>query len=111
MKKIALITALVASVAAPAFAQSALEVAVQNYNASAEGTSDQIVLAANELTMGTTASSRSGSALAQAIANHNASADTASDRIDPNFVTVFTGTPAHAADIFARLAEESRGED
>lgn len=108
MKKIALITALVAATAAPAFAQSALDLAVENHNMSVASSGDLIVPGADGLTVGTTVSSRGTSPLAQAIAIHNASADTAGDRIDGRFVTTFSSTPGHAADIFARLAAESR---
>lgn len=108
MKKIALITALVTSVAAPAFAQSALELAVENHNMSANRQSDQIMVSPADITLGTTVSTRGDAARAQAIANYNASADSASDRIDGRFVTVFASEPGHAADIFAQLAAESR---
>ncbi len=108
MKTLALVAALAASVAAPAFAQSAQEIAVANYNASVDSFGDLILVNASPLTDGTTVSSRNSSALGAAIANYNASADMASDRIDGRFVTTFARTPAHAADIFAQLAAESR---
>lgn len=111
MKNFAIITAVVASLAAPTFAQSASDLAIQNHNGSAASNSDLIAQGVNGLTMGVTASTRGNSALAQAIAVNNASADTASDRIDGRFVTTFSNTPGHAADIFDRLAAESRGEE
>jgi hypothetical protein len=111
MKKIALITAFAASFAAPAFAQTALEAAILNQNGSADSVSDRVSVAAEDVTMGVVVSTRNGSALSQAIAVYNASADRPSDRIDPTSVTVFSGTPGHGADIFARLAEESREND
>ncbi len=108
MKKIALITALVTSIAAPAFAQSALDVAVENHNMSANRQSDLIMVPNGELTLGTTVSTRGNAARARAIAVHNASADSVGDRIDGRFVTTFSNTPAHAADIFAEIAAQAR---
>ncbi len=99
MTKIALITALAASLAAPAFAQSASDVAVENYNANVSMGSDRI----NSLTFGTQSSN---SALDVAVAIHNANADMGSDRINST-PTAFSGTTGRAAEIFARLAAES----
>jgi hypothetical protein len=37
------------------------------------------------------------------VGHFNASLDSQSDRINKDTVTVFSGTPAHAADIFEQL--------
>lgn len=103
MKTLAIIAVLAASVAAPAFAQSALENAVRIDNRSADNASEQTVLPVTGLTLGTTVSTRGASALQQALAIGNASADNAGDEFDSAFVTTFSGTSSIAADIFARF--------
>lgn len=113
MKTIVLIAAIATSFAAPAFAETPLEIAIANHNASADRASDRIMLTADELTLGVTVSARNSTALLRAVDNFNSSADRASDRINPEFLTTFSGpaTTGRVAEIFARFAEESRGEN
>ena len=112
MKTIVLIAALATSFAAPAFAQTPLEIGVGIFNASADRASDRIVLSEDTLTTGATASGRNSSVLLEAVDQFNSSADRASDRIDPEFLTTFSGpeTTGRAAEIFACLAAESHGD-
>lgn len=110
MKKIAIIAALAASIAAPAFAQSAsTSFAIAHFNQSAERASDIVNLPNNQNF--TPVSLRGDTPLANAFALFNASADSAGDLIGLNGATVVGGDISHAPEIFARLREESRGEE
>lgn len=103
MKNIALIAALAASFAAPAVAQSSSTAfAIAHFNQSADSASDLVALPSGENT--TQVSTRGTSPLAEAIAIFNQSADSVSDRRGlTGQATAVNGTPAHGADIFARL--------
>lgn len=110
MKKIAIIAALAASIAAPAFAQSASTAfAIAHFNQSAERTSDIVTLPSGENT--TQVSTRGMTPLADAFAMFNQSVDGSGDLRGLNSATVVNGTPAHGQDIFDRLRAESREND
>lgn len=97
MKKFALIAAVAAIVAAPAFAQSARFGAVEHFNMFADTVSERLVL--NDV--GTPASATG--ALLTAIDVFNSSQDTVTELSGRNGVTTFSSTPAHGTDIFIRL--------
>ncbi|GAB5446546.1 hypothetical protein [Gymnodinialimonas sp.] len=105
MKKIAIIAALAASIAAPAVAQSTSSAfAIAHFNQSVERSSDiRTPSSANTSVVST----QGGSALANAFAVFNGSQDSAGDLRGQNNTTVVSGTPAYAQDIFARLRAES----
>lgn len=107
MKKIAIIAAVAASLAAPAFAQSATTAfAIAQFNQSAERHSDIIALPDGSNT--TQVSTRGMTPLADAFAQFNLTADNPSQLRGETSATVVNGTPAYGSDIFARLAAESR---
>lgn len=95
--------ALAATVAAPALAADSTLFAIDHFNQSADNGAELISVGPNGPVLGTTVSSMGGSAVAATINHFNASVDSASDRIDADTVTVFSGAPAHAADIFEQL--------
>lgn len=97
MKKIALIAAVVATVAAPAFAQSARIGAVQFLNMSNDTVAEQITLN----NVGSEADTRGS--LGEAFRVLNSSADVATDLRGTSGATAVSGTPAYGADIFSRL--------
>ena len=101
MKKIAIIAALAATVAAPALAQSnATAFAIQHFNSSADNAGD---LRGVPTGVNTTAvSTRGASPLATAFQVLNGSQDPA-DLRGVNGATVVNGTPAHAQAIFDEL--------
>ena len=101
MKKIAIIAALAATVAAPAFAQSARVTAIQHFNMFSDTASEQITLN----NVGSQVSS--SGALGEAFRVLNGSEDTAAERIGAGGATAVSGTPAYGADIFARLRAAS----
>jgi hypothetical protein len=109
MTRTIIIAALLAAVAAPAVASDTTRAAIAHFNMSADTSADRIPVGPNGPVLGTTVSTRGNDALYEAVRNHNASADSAFDRIDVNTLTVFSGQPAHAADIFEelRLADET----
>jgi hypothetical protein len=95
------ISAIVAALAAPAFAQSAQETAFAVFNASADSVTDIRSLPAGDSAV--TVSTRGDDALAVAYAVLNESADSVSDLRGLNGATVYDNTPAYAADKFAEL--------
>lgn len=102
MKNIAIIAAVVASLAAPAVAQSAASVAaIQHFN--------QFEDSALERTNVNSVGQRVAPAgtLGQTFSVLNSVQDAASDRRGERGATVVNGTPAHGADIFARLRAAS----
>ena len=104
MKKIALIAAVAATVAAPAFAQSAASVAaIQHFNLSAERTSDIVTIPGD---FGDRVSAERG-ALGTAFAVLNSVQDNPSDLRGLNGATVYDSEPAYGADIFDRLRAAS----
>ena len=109
MTRTIIIAALLAATAVPAAAADGVREAIAHFNMSADSSADRIPVGPNGPVLGTTVSTRSDAALLQAVRNHNASADRASDRIDVNNLTLFSGQPAYAADIFEqlRLADDS----
>ncbi len=106
MKNIAIIAAVAASLAAPAFAQSASTVAaIQHFNLSAERTSDIVSIPSGQNSQ--RVSTAGGGALATAFGVFNDSATSLSDLRGVNGATVVSGTPAAGADIFERLRAAS----
>lgn len=105
MKKIAIIAALAASIAAPAVAQSSSAAfAIAHFNQSAASQSD-IRLPSGDNT--TRVSTQGMTPLADAFALFNGSAETADDVRGQFGASTVSSTPAYAQDIFARLARES----
>ncbi len=102
MKRLALATALAASIAAPAFADGhTTSVAIMHFNMSADNASETRMVPAGELTM---ADITMGSTLADVFSQLNMDAENMSElRGDGGFVTIIMSDPAHGADIFARL--------
>jgi hypothetical protein len=109
MTRTIIIAALLAATAVPAAAADGVRDAIAHFNMSADSSADRIPVGPNGPILGTTVSTRTNGALFEAVRNHNASADSASDRIDLSNLTVFSGEPAYAADIFEqlRLADDS----
>ena len=106
MTRTLILTALVAALAAPAIAQSPREIAFEIFNQSVESASDIRQLPSGDAAV--TVSTRGTSALATAFEVFNDSVDSASDLRGLTSATLVSGTPAHAADIFAALRAESR---
>ncbi|MBY4891620.1 hypothetical protein KUL25_02440 [Rhodobacteraceae bacterium N5(2021)] len=111
MKKIAIIAAttlsMAASLAAPAFAQSASTAfAIAHFNQSADSASDVVALPNGANT--TQVSTRGMTPLAEAFALFNEYADGTGDLRGLNGATVVNGTPAYGADIFERLRAADR---
>jgi len=111
MKKIAIIAALAASIAAPAVAQSASTAfAIAHFNQSQDTVSDQRNVPTGENT--TRVAIQGNGALSQAFDVFNGSADGTSDlRGTTGSVTIVSGTPGHAQAIFDRLRAESREDE
>jgi hypothetical protein len=95
--------ALAASVAAPVLAADSTDFAIQHFNQSAENASDRISVGPNGPNVGTTVASMGDNAIGVAVRTFNASIDSAAERVNAETVTVFSGEPAYAADIFAQL--------
>jgi hypothetical protein len=95
--------ALAASFAAPVLAADSTLFAIDHFNQSADASSDRISVGPNGPVLGTTVSSMGDNAIGAAVTHFNASLDSAADRVNKDTVTVFSGTPAHAADIFEQL--------
>ena len=104
MKRIALLAAVAATLAAPAFAQSAAlstrATAIAHFNSFADNASQLIVLNG----VGTRGGASGTTATTLDVLN--ATQDTAAE-ITGGRVTTVSGTPAHGADIFARLRAAS----
>ncbi|MCU4652380.1 hypothetical protein N8I71_06030 [Roseibacterium sp. SDUM158016] len=109
MKRFIITAAIVAATAAPALAADNARFVIDQLNMSADSGSDLISVGPNGPVLGTTVSSRGDSAIAASVRQYNASIDSAGQRINGDTVTVFSGTPAYAADIFEqlRLADDS----
>jgi hypothetical protein len=95
--------ALATSFAAPVLAADSTLFAIDHFNQSADASSDRISVGPNGPVLGTTVSSMGDTLIGAAVGHFNASLDSQSDRINKDTVTVFSGTPAHAADIFEQL--------
>ena len=103
--------ALAASVAAPALAADSTQFAIDHLNQSADTAAERISVGPNGPVLGTTVSSMGDSAIGAAIGHFNASLDTVSERVNADTVTVFSGGPAYAADIFEQLREAGREDE
>jgi hypothetical protein len=95
--------ALATSFAAPVLAADSTLFAIDHFNQSADASSDRISVGPNGPVLGTTVSSMGDTAIGAAVGHFNASLDSQSDRINKDTVTVFSGGPAYAADIFEQL--------
>jgi hypothetical protein len=95
--------ALATSFAAPVLAADSTLFAIDHFNQSADASSDRISVGPNGPVLGTTVSSMGDTSIGAAVTHFNASIDSQADRINKDTVTVFSGTPAHAADIFEQL--------
>ncbi len=104
MKRTAIIAALVASLAAPAFANST-EFAIQHFNQDHDSIMDIVTVPAADNSV--VVSTSNNSSLSQAFDIANASADNAGDLRGLNGATVVSGTVAYGADIFAELRAAS----
>jgi hypothetical protein len=101
MKRFALISALAATLAAPAFADEAANFAFQHFNQDADSVMDirNVTVGDN----GTVVSTRGSSVLAEVFAQLNKSQDSTGDLRGLNGATVISNTPAYGADIFDEL--------
>ncbi|WP_224816547.1 hypothetical protein [Hasllibacter sp. MH4015] len=106
MKRLALATALIASVAAPAFADGhTTAFAIMHFNMSEDSASDRRMVPVGELMM---ADLTMDSTLSDVFRQLNMSVETMSDlRGETGFVTVIASDPAHGAEIFERLRLQS----
>jgi hypothetical protein len=95
--------ALAASVAAPVLAADSTQFAIDHFNQSADTGSERIAVGPRGPVLGTTVSSMGDTAIGAAVSHFNASQDRVSDRVSADTVTVFSGGPAYAADIFEQL--------
>jgi hypothetical protein len=99
--KTLVIASIIATVAAPAFADTSF--AVQHFNQDKDRASDRVVLqGADAVTVSTR-----GGILGGAIALFNGDEDRASDMVLAASATLVSGTAANGADIFAAIRAES----
>lgn len=106
MKRLAIAAVLAAStIAAPAFAQSeASQFAIMHFNMDADSTGDRRMTPSGLTTVDLTP----GSTLADVFSHLNMDADRAMDVAGSGSgVTIVMSDPAHAAEIFRRLMQES----
>jgi hypothetical protein len=96
--------ALATSFAAPVLAADSTLFAIDHFNQSADASSDRISVGPNGPVLGTTVSSMGDTAdrCSRGVTS-TPRIDSQADRINKDTVTVFSGTPAHAADIFEQL--------
>ena len=110
MKRLALATALVATLAVPAFAQSQSSgFAVMHFNMFADNASELQMVPTGDAPV--SMQLVPGSTLAQVFAELNMDADAAMDLQGQAGVTIIMSDPTHAAEIFRRLMEASREDD
>ena len=102
--------ALISTAASISSAETAMEHAVHHFNASVDRASDAIATPVTPATI-VIASARGASSIDTAMRVFNASAESPSDLIGVNGFTRVDGEPRYGAAIFARLLEESRGQD
>lgn len=100
MKTLA-IASILATVAAPAFAD--VDFAISHFNQDKDRSSDTVMVDSTDIV---TASTRGGK-LGDAIAIFNSSKERASDKVLSASATLVSGTPANGADIFAALRAEN----
>jgi len=108
MKKLIVITALAASLAAPAFADAAF--AVRHFNQDLDSVLERAIVPTTP--QGVVVSTNSRSDLSVAFAMFNAVQDSVGDLRGMNGATVYrSGHSGAAADIFADLRAESREDE
>ncbi|WGH79590.1 hypothetical protein [Jannaschia ovalis] len=108
VQKSIIAAAIAMAAASPVSADSARDFAFRHVNASAEHMGD-VQRVPEAPTLGVNVSSRGRSAIELAVRNHNESADKAGDAIGATNLTAAPRGPVRAAEIFARIAEETRG--
>ncbi len=101
--------ALITGVAGPLAADS-MEFAIEHFNASEDRASDHRTYS-GPAGLQVTASAMDGRPVGFALDILNASASRAGDIQGERGVTIVSGQPSHAAEIFDRLHEESRDND
>jgi len=104
MNRIALISALAVTLAAPAFADDAATFARQHLNGDVDSVMEIVALPAADSVI---ISTQGTSVLADVFAQLNGSVDSVTELRGQNGATIVSGTPAYGADIFAALAAES----
>ena len=104
-------TVAAASLATSALAVDSTQFAIDHFNQSADTSEERISVGPNGPVLGTTVSSIGSNGIGAAISHFNASIDSAGERLNSDTVTVFSGGPAYAADIFEqlRLADDDDG--
>lgn len=102
--KTLLISAIIATVAAPAFAD--VNFAINHFNQD-ETPSERVALQDGDSVI---VSTRSG-ALGQVIEHFNGDEDRASDKVLASSATLYSGTPAYGADIFAAMRAADSGSE
>ena len=102
--------ALLSTIASISAADSAMELAVRHFNANADRASDMNTSPVRPSRL-VTVSARGSSTLDTAVRIFNGSAGSQSDLIGVNGFTRVDGEPTRDGAIFARMREESRGED
>ena len=100
MKTLAIIATVAATLSAPAFADTSA--AIAHFNADKDSSGDLVM--AQLVDERVTVSTRSGN-FGQAVAIFNGSKDSQADLIGGN-ATLVSGSPAVAADVFARIKAE-----
>lgn len=106
MKSLALATALAASLAIPAVAQDHASVAIMHFNMD-EDTPGEMHM----VPMGMTTVQLSDNATLSEVFQHLNMDENPIETAGSNGVTIIMSDPAHAADVFRMLLEESRGDD
>lgn len=107
MKRIALITAVAATLTAPAFAASDAAVfAIQHFNQDIDQTQDRAVLPLIDEQNTVTASTRGNTVLADVFAHFNQDADNSSDLRGVVPATIVASEPTYGADIFRAIDDE-----
>ncbi len=108
MKRFAIAAAVAASLAAPAFAQDTTSFAIMHFNMDADSAGDVRMVPQTLRTIELTP----GSTIGDVISHLDMDADSFMDVSgDTGGVTILSSSPAHAAEIFARLMEESREDE
>ncbi len=108
MKRTVILAAALAALAAPAFANSTA-FAIQHFNQDQDSIQDRVTVPSGDNSV--FVSTRNASGLSTAFDIVNGSADNVGDLRGLNGATVYNGTPAYGADIFAELREAAREDE
>lgn len=101
-----ILAAILAVAALPAIAGDHARFAAERFNQDIDRPNERIALDVHDIDRGVTVSTRSNSALSRAVELFNADIDQPNERVTANELNDFSGTPAHGAEIFARLFAE-----